>query len=298
MYIIIISDMTNINLHSIFCHLVNDNKFLSTILEDEQSKIPISKIKKNKFSLIANIVTDYTILVPYETQGYTHLPQYIKPFLSPDYERLGIKNIMEKNMSAINISFLNSFNMLYRPDIYQLSIEDHIKNYTLLEQFLCHNIQRNCQIDKIKNTKKMQAINKELIKNLVEGKITHDLIQYIINIFEINLLVFDFSKSETLLYWTKGIKHPYFNLFKDVYCMSYIHGNYEPIMCQKTGVSDEQKKRIYTHILTNYSSVKNFHEIKLSTESIIYLSSWNLPLETLCQIFDKFFPIFKTKNIS
>ena len=143
---------------------------------------------------------------------------------------------------------------------------------------------------KLKNTKKFKEINRELIKNLSQGKISHDLIQYVVNIFEINLLVFDFAKMDILLYWLKGTKYPYLNLFKDIFCMSYIHGNYEPITCLKTSIPEEQKRKIYIYILTNTDSIKAEPEIKLSAQGFLYLLSWNLPVDTTKQIYDKFFP--------
>ncbi|ANB50626.1 hypothetical protein [Powai lake megavirus] len=281
--------MTNINLHDIFRHITNDNNFLSTIIEVDQFKNIDKKIKKNKFNIMENMVTEYIPLSPYETQDFSFFPHCIKPYVGSNYKRLGIKNIMEKNLSAINISFLNSFNVLLRPDIYQLNLDDHIKNYLLLETFVRHKIHRNFQIDKVKNTKKVQAINQELIRNLSEGKISHDLIQYVVNIFEINLLVFDFTKMEISLYWCRGHKNPYFNLFKNIYSMSYIHGNYEPIISLEENISEQTRQNIYIQILTHLSDITCITPIKLSCCSLLYLASWNISTEVYTDIYNIYF---------
>ncbi|XWV26235.1 hypothetical protein QJ857_gp0841 [Tupanvirus soda lake] len=289
---------SKINLHSIFCHLAEDENFLSTIIETDTKDIEQKKNKQKGFNLMASMITEYVPLVPYELENYTMFPFKVKSFLTPDYVRMGVKNTTERNMSVVNISFLNSLNMLMRPDLYKMTFDDHIKNLNLLESYLCHTIQRNYQIDKVKNTKKVQAANKLLIKNLVEGKISHELIQYIVNIFEINLLVFDLTKMEILLYWTKGNKYPYFNPFKNIYCMAYVQGNYEPIMTNNNFITDDQKKKIYLQILTNVEDIKCIPDINLAVHTLFYISSWDIDTESFNKIVDTYFkkPCIDTKN--
>ncbi|AGF85304.1 hypothetical protein QJ854_gp478 [Moumouvirus goulette] len=236
-----------------------------------------------------NMVTEYISLSPYETQEFSLFPYNIKPYVGSNYKRLGIKNVMEKNLTVINISFLNSLNMLLRPELYKLNLDDHVKCYLELEEVLRHKIHRNFQIDKVKNTKKVQAINQELIKNLIEGKICHELIQYVVNIFEINLLIFDFTKMEISLYWARGHKHSYLNLFKDIYSMAFIHGNYEPIMPLDDIISEKNKRDIYKYILTHISEINSTIPIKLSVCSLLYLYSWDISMEELNTIYNIFF---------
>jgi hypothetical protein len=281
--------MANINLHSIFRHLTGDDNFLSTVIETDNKEIEQKKNKQKGFNLMANMVTEYIPLAPYETQNYSLFPHKVKSFLTPDYARFGIRNIMEKNLNVVNISFLNSLNILMRPDIYKMNIDDHIRNLNLLENFICHKIERNFQIDKTKRTKKVQAINKELIKNLSSGKISHELIQSIINIFEINLLVFDLTKMDIYFYWTKGHKFSYLNFYKNVYCMSYVQGNYEPIMTINNSISEEQKRKMYIHILTNLHEIKCIPEINLAIHTLIYMDTWNIDSESFVKIIEIFF---------
>lgn len=280
--------MNNITLRSIFCHLTNDDNFLSTIIESSHEKMKHKK-KKNNFNLMANMVTEYVPLSPHETQIYSLFPNKIKSYLSPDYIRFGIKNVIEKSLNIVNISFLNSLNILLRPDIYKLNVEDHIRNLNLLESFISHKIQRNCQIDKTKNTRKVQAVNKELIKNLQEGKISHELIQKIVNIFEINLLVFDFTKIDIYLYWCKGYKYPFVNLFKNLYCMAHIQGNYEPIISADKNIPKEQIYKMYVHILTNLDEIKCIPNLDLAVHSLLFINSWDISLESYIKILETFF---------
>lgn len=280
--------MAVINLHNILCHLTGDDNFLSTIIETNDKDFEQKKNKQKGFNLMANMVTEYIPLSPYELQNYAMFPHNVKSFLTPDYVRLGIKNVMEKNLNIVNISFLNSFNMLLRPDLYKANIDDHIRNLILLETFICHKIQRNYQIDKTKNTSKVKIANRELIKNLSEGKISHDLIQHIINIFEINLMVFDLTKMEINLYWAKGHKYPFFNPFKNIYCMSYVQGNYEPVMPPDHDISEEQRRKMYTKILINLPEIKCFPEISLALHTLEYINSWEIDPEAFIKIVEIF----------
>lgn len=282
--------MSNINLNKIFCHLVGDDNFLSTIIETSSNEGKNKKSKKKFYNLMENMVTEYIILSPYEIQKYPLFPQYMKNILPPEYARYGIKNTMEKNLNIVNISFLNSLNILLRPDIYNCNLDDHIRQLLLMETFICHKIHRNSyQIDKVKNTKKIQNINKDFIKNLTDGKISHEIINVIINIFEINLLIFDLTKMEMYFYSCHGQKYPYTNLFKDLYCMTYIQGNYEPVMSLNNNISKEQQYKMYTYILSNVNEIKCYPEISLFLTSLILINTLKIPHDTYIYILEKYF---------
>jgi len=281
---------STINLHTIFCHLVGDEKFLSTVIQTDTKAIEQKKNKQKGCNLMANMVAEYVPLEPYEEQNYAMFPHKMKSYLTPNHVRVGVKNTIERNMSVVNISFLNSLNMLIRPDLYKSSssYDDHFKNLGLLEDYICHTIQRNYQIDKTKRTKKVQLANKELIKNLKEGKIFHELIQYIVNIFEINLIVFDLTKMKILMYWTKGIKYPYFNPFKNIYSMAYVQGNYEPILTKNNSISEEQKRKIYIQILTDNSEIKCIPDLKLGIHTLLYLNTWDIDHNSFNKIIETY----------
>lgn len=283
--------MSDLNLHKIFCHLTNDEHFLSTVIETTTDDIERKKNSKKGINVMANMISGYVILSPYQTQKYDLFPPKMKKFLTPNFMRMGVKNTIDRNATAVNISFLNSLNMLIRPELYKMDINDHLKNLELLENYICHNIKRNSQIDKTKNTKKVQAVNKELIKKLTEGKITQELIQYIVNIFEINLLIFDLTKMDVTLYWAHGYKYPYLNLFKNIYCMSCVCDNYEPIMPQLSAcqLTEAEKRNIYVNILTHASEVKCDPAIKMSLYMLLYISSWDIDLPSYFKIIELYF---------
>ncbi|MEM0354098.1 MAG: hypothetical protein QXW79_00815 [Thermoplasmata archaeon] len=293
--------MSRLGLHHIFRYLVNDNTFLSTTIDENnlentslhleycsQNNHEYSKEKNTGHKIMANMVVEYFPLVPYEVQEYEYFPPKLKSILPPIYIRYGIKNIIERNLNTVNISFLSSLNILLRPELCNLSLEDHTKNFLLLESFLVHKFQRNYHVDKIKNTKKMQEFNKQLIRDLQEGKISHELIRRIINVFEINLLVFDLTKMEIYLYWSGGYMFPYFNFFKDIYCMSFVQGNYEPILATSK-VTNEIKRNIYIQILTNIKEIKCIPEMNLGVHSLVLLSTWDIPCDVYIEILRKFF---------
>lgn len=287
--------MSSYNLRDIFSYLVEDDNFLLTVIETNKY-VGQKKNKKKSFNLLTNMVTDYIPLLPSETQNYNVLPNNIKNLLTPDYVRCGIKNTIDKNLCTINISFLNSLNILLRPAIYKSNIDDQIKNFVQLESFLCHTIERNYQIDKTKRTKKVQAFNKELIKNLKEGKISRDLIETIINIFEINLLIFDLTKMDIHFYWTKGSKYPFFNPFKNICCMTYLQGNYEPIMPLDSDITEEQKRKIYENIFIQLDDIKCVPNLNISVPTMIYINTWELSPLTYFQIIKKIPTINKSIN--
>lgn len=282
-----------INLCTIFRHLTGDEKLLSTIIDNTNTmtkSIKKTTIKQeNKFNIMTSIVPEYVSLTSYETQSYSSFPHQIKKYLTPDHMRFGVKNIIERDMVNINVSFLNSLNILLRPELTQTLNEDYLKDLTQLEEFIKHRITRNYQIDKTtKNTKRIQEINKNIIKNMAEGKITHELVQYIVDIFEINLLVFDFITYDITLYWTYAAKHPSLNIFKNIHCIAYAQGNYEPIITKNNYVSKEYVNLLYAKILTD-KSIKYMKEITLSPQILIKIEKWDIPGEMFIQILEKYF---------
>lgn len=279
--------MAGYNLHNIFCYLTNNPNFLSTIVETKEN---IQKKTKKKNSLMADMVTEYITLSPYDSQNYSSFPTNVKNLLTPEYMRYGIVTSMDKNLKPVNVSFLVSINILLRPDIYKNNISDHIKNLTLLENFIAHKIERNSyQIDKTKNTKKVKILNKELKNSMLDGKISPEIIQCIVNILEINLLIFDFKRDETIFYWCRGHKYPYLNLFKNIYCMAMIDNVYEPIMPPNNNISSEQQYKLYTLILENNNNIKYHNEIVLSVPALLYIDTWNISLESYNNIIEKYF---------
>ena len=268
--------MKIINLRRIFCHLVNDANFLSKTLEMGCNVKKDKKPKKSACNLMANMVSEYITLAPYEKQKYELLPIRVKSFLPANYVRFGIQNVMEKKMTPVNVSFLNSINMLLRPEIYNNSMEDHIKNLNLLEDFVATSIRRNLQVDKIKNTVKVKESNNLLIGDLIKGKISAPVIQRVINIFEINLLIFDLSKMEIYFYWAHGYKYPHINPFNDIYCMAYIQGNYEPIMPVDSRINEDQRRNLYKTIFDNLDEIKCNIPPTITTHGLIYLDTWDI----------------------
>lgn len=287
--------MTNINLHNIFNYLVDNDNFLSRVIETEFEKPKEKKNKNKKSNMMADMVTDYVQLSPYEEQKYISFPYKFKYYMEPTFIRYGIKSTTDKNLNLINVSFLNSINILLRPELCKATLDEQMRNLSLLENFVCHKISRNFQIDKIKNTKKVQSKNKEITNRLAEGKIVPELIQNVVNIFEINLLIFDFIKNDVYFYWAHGYKYPFFNPFKKLFCMAYIHGNYEPIMPPDNDISDEDKKKIYLRILTNMSEIKCNEKLKIAVHTIMYMETWDMSTNTYIKIMETF---FKKKKVN
>jgi len=293
----------------IFSHLVDDPNFLSILELPENIVLPEKSnkiLKKNKkeqvnktVNIMSDMISDYITLAPSDIQKYVLFPSEFKSILHPEYVRCGVKTFSEKNSMNVNVSFLNSLNILLRPELFKSKIEDQIKNYNLFENFVLTKISGNCRIDKVKNTKKIRIINMELSKNLVNGKISIELVQFIINIFEINLLIFDFIKNEVLFFWSCGHKYPYLNLFNDLYCMANIRGVYEPLMPINSKIPIEHIQKIYIKILSNSDEyMQNTFPIKMASHTLIQLEKWNISPDKYVKIIDKYFNTSFTEKIN
>lgn len=273
-----------ITLHKIFSELIDDPYFLTTIINNTENEIK----QLHSCNMMTNMVSDYVPLIQFDIQKYNIFSSEFKKILPSSYTRIGIKNFIEKNYVNINISFLNSINILLRPTIFKLPINDQIKNYELFESFIIHKISRNCKIDKIKNTKKIQNSNKEIIRNILGGRMTIDIIKSIIDIFEINLLVFDFTKNEIYFHWSSGYLYPHLNLFNKLYCVSHIQGIYEPLMSLDTIIPDTMLQYIYIKILVD-PIIQHITPIKMSVPSLLILDDWNVSVTDYVTIINKYF---------
>lgn len=237
---------------------------------------------------------EYEILSPFCTQKYENLPENIKNFLSPEYMRYGVVNEMDRDGENVNISFVSSLNYMLRPELKDMSIEEITRNAVTLENFISHMILKNYHVhnhvDKIKNTKKMQSINKELVEKFKIGDITPNIIQKIADIFEINLLIFDLENSNKYFYWTHGIKYPQFNPFKDIYIMSHLNGNYEPLMTNNNVMKKKEKINMYINILSNITNFITQKEITIGIHTFMYINKWKMNVNQYAKIINHFFP--------
>lgn len=286
-----------VNLHSILRYLVDDPKFLSTYIENKDGDVEKEKEKSAIKDVIK--VTEYVILAPGETSNFNKLPKKIRLFLEHNqYTRVGIRPIVhigdvgnQSDLSHINqhnVSFLASLNLILIPEIAKLEQNEQTKKVLLLEELICHRIERNYQIDKVKNTKKVQEKNKTLINLIRSGNINKQIIDYIVNIFEINLLIFDMNNLRNIeFYWNRGVKHEYLNLFRDVHCMIKIGNNYEPLVLAKP-LPEKIRKNIYCRILCLEDKIQT-DKISLNVMLLSYLNTWNLPLDIYTEILKRYF---------
>lgn len=283
--------MSKLSFHSICRYLVKDETYLSTVIDlttDLQNKLQAGTTN----NIMEDIVSEYVQLIPFEKQPYSNLPSFAKLFLTPDFHRIGIKTTLERNLSTINITFINSLNIMLRPELLNGSPDDQVKAYNLLEECVNKMIECNYQIDKQKNTKKIQAINKQHIKNLSEGRITKEIIQYVVNIFEINLVIFNLTKNETEFYFAHGIKYPYVNLFRDIYYMTLIHGNYEPVIVKSDiSIDIKYQKILYAKLLQNTDKLISDIPIRFNPYHAGYLSDMKISSEVFDELLNKHFSI-------
>jgi len=286
------SKSMKIDLHSIFRYLTSDEKLLSVVIDNTKKTIE-EKSPKKSFNMMESVIIGFIPLSPGQLQSQESFPTSIRKFFTPFHSRMGVKNITNKNMTDINISFLNSLNMLLRKDLAQTLLNspttNMIKDVENLEEFIKHKLSRNAQIDKVvKNTVKIKQINNKFINELSEGKINQDLIQYIVNLFEINLLVFNFIANTITLYWAQGKIYPFLNFFKDVQMMSFAHGNFEPIIYHgEEPLVGKPLDVIYANILLS-EEIKPYHPLKVGAHSSQKIMDLKIPTVDLIAILKKY----------
>ena len=296
--------MQAVNLHTIFRALVDNQNYLKTVVKQSSETVERKINAEHGYRMLDDVIIGYVPLIANIRQDYKYFPTYIKRILDPQhqdsakmqsasyapadkYVRLGVQSKWNK---LNNVSFFSSLSLLLHP---YLASEYCNVQVAALEQFVEYiqdSILRNCQIDKIKNTKSMQTRNKKIADDLFCGNITHDVIQRVINICEINLLVFDLVNETIEFYWTFGVNHPALNLFKDVYCVTVIDNHYEPLLWQGDCADNTWhilQQHIYTQILlTNPTSVA---AIQLDDFSLLYLEKWHIKMHDYMMIVGKYY---------
>jgi hypothetical protein len=250
-----ITNLADLNLHYILRTIVADDTFLlknnEIVLEktvNKPAKIPI-------LNLISDVKSINLRLPAYQKQSYDLLPMFMQSILLPTYYRFGIYHSYEKKMDTIQMSFLNALNMCIRPELTTYDFATQVIAFENFETFITTHIQHNYHIDKTKNTKKVKAINANLVQELKSGMICDDILNYIVNILEINLVIFDLTTSSKSLYWTHSVSYPQFNYFRNIIFLIHTGGNYEPVL-HPTNLTIEERMRIYGNI---FNDLKNFN---------------------------------------
>jgi hypothetical protein len=273
----------DINLHNIFRHLLGDPKFL--LVENEMGA------SKKKAVGLVDIISDNSSLSIFERQSYEHMSPIMKLFAMEKYQRLGVLNSIERSNGTFNCSFLASINILLRPDLYSKAAEEHEKAQSLLEAFITHTLERNYRIDRVKNTKKNKEINRAMIARLMSGEITDDIVQSVVNIFEINLIMVDCTNDHITMYLTCGTRYPNVNFFKNVHIMCKNGSEYQPLMVfNETYDRINENRRIYTKLFKYYFltsirpyPIRSYPSLSFNCDTLIYLRTWED--QTLFQLF-------------
>lgn len=260
------------DLHKIFQYLLEDDEFLTiTEITNNQSE--------RKGNTLIDIITDSKRLDPGAIENYDDFPEQIKKYLDSKYKRHGIMPVIEKDGRIVNVSFLVSLNLLLRPDL-----QDKEVDIDGLESYISHSILSNCQIDKIKNTCKVKAKNKDLEAIFASGNLTDEVITRIVNILEINLVIFNVDTGINRVYWSHSTKYNFINLFRRFYVMCHVQGDYEPIINE----DPFDCKHVYAQILADYGSFEFIPNLQLAYHSIAYLNTWNISVPDWLAIINQF----------
>lgn len=248
-----ITNIADINLHYILRTIVADDTFLlktnEIVLEKtitKQTKIPI-------LNLISDVKNTNLCLPAYQKQSHDLLPMFMQSMLLSAHYRFGIYHSYERKMDTIQMSFLNALNICIRPELTTSDFATQIIAFENFETFITTHIQHNYHIDKTKNTKKVKIVNAILVQELKTDRICPDILNYIVNILEINLVIFDLVTSTKSLYWTHSVSYPNFNYFRNILFLIQIGSHYEPIL-YSGDLTFEQRMEIYGKIFNDLKS--------------------------------------------
>jgi hypothetical protein len=275
----------NINLHTIFRKIVNDDNFMTININRDASAIEEDINMERGYVMRQNTI-EFIGLKPGEKHGFRKLPVFIHDFLlSSDIDQYNITRIGVHTFSGTVRTFIDSWNIIIRPELATVGENVFVGTSDEFMSFFRSSIIHNNQIDKIKNTRSIQKIHSRIVEDLVLGNINSTVIQKIVNIMETNLLIFDVSNQVMNFYWCAGTIYPFLNLFKKIYCMIKIGDHYEPILYDPSFYPI-----IYTKILLNEDIITQT-PIRINTSSLLYFNEWKIaPLDYIA-IYTKYFSI-------
>jgi hypothetical protein len=232
-----------ITLHKIIRYL-SDEKFVTgpptvtnvtnheeNLSSDSEKGNRTTKYKsKDIFTMLETTIIDFSVLAMYDYQQQNMFPHNVKEVIPLNFYRFGIKNLHQQNMVISNISFINTLNILLKPDLKAVNAESQYHYYNLMKEFICNKISANYQIEKKRNNKKTQDKNNTMVADIKTGTITPHIIQYICNLFEFNLCVCHLNDNVIDYYYCFPESFAYLNPFKPLFFMSCLNSNYEPIL--------------------------------------------------------------------
>lgn len=258
----------NFNLHNIFRVLVNNKDFLTNYKKEGETDSVGEKI-------------------------FVSFPEKLQRIVPSECYKIEVTSISNSNIPInkavnipVNISFLTSLQELINPpSVDNIYIDKNAMIYDFY-QCISHKISGNHRIDRVKNSQKVKKENEEKLNKLIIGAIDNDLIVTILNICEINLLVYDYDSDELKFYWSHGHVFPTVNLWRDLFIMVIKNSYYEPIIYKSKSIDNSQ---IYSNILLD--DVVFYPPIQMGTPAFIAINNWNISYKIRNEIIDKYFAI-------
>lgn len=266
---------TAIGIKQIFRTILKDQEFLSQQYEEEK----IESQKKNR-DLFYQISGKFQLLNPRQKQHSKEFPNIFHKLFGKEVDcfRFGIQRVQINHQTDVqkNISFITSLNILLFPDLTKHKYSVLFDKNEDLTNHLSERIRINYRIHKTKNTKEMQKTNAKLIDLLNMGKIVSDIIQYVADSFEVNILVFDFNKSTTDFYWCYCSQFPFMNLYVPLFVFYKDGEFYEPIISK----APWNVTKIYPKILVYSQDLIMNKKIELSVIQYDILKSKEFNVST------------------
>jgi hypothetical protein len=264
----------------------------------------IKRKSNDIFTMLETTIIDFSILAMYDYQQQNMFPNKFREIIPVGSYRFGIKNLHQTNMSMAisNISFINTVNILLKPELKGVNADTQFHYYNLMKEFICNKISANYQIEKKRNNKKTQDKNNQMVLEIKSGITTPDIIQYVCNLFEFNLCVCYLNDNKIDYYYSFPESFTYVNLFKPLFFMSCINDNYEPIIqtysniqLQSQTQSSEHNSMIHDYGLSNINCllhkdiINPLYPLRLHPLFLEYITFLDIPLKDYIKICELYF---------
>jgi hypothetical protein len=260
-----------INLHYILNYLTLNKFYQEMVVADNHSTnnqentssssgaMNMYKDEGKIYNMLKNDIVGYNPLDIFTRQSVGMFPKDLALLLPDKFFRIGIKSKIAKGLGEENISFATSLAFVIYPNIKLMTYDDQMKHIEDLITYIKTKIESNYYLDKRRNTKKNQQANEALAKDFNTGNITNEVLKYVSNLFEINLLIFDLDLVKTTLYYTFTHAYPQFNVLRPFVMIALTHGIYEPIINESNDIPSMNSlhhKELVERILNNLELIE------------------------------------------
>lgn len=277
----------SINLHTILkyfdCEVTRVVK-----IEETQTASKKDKVSTKISDLMKENVGHDQILEPFNIQSVATMPKLIREIIPKNYHRIGIAGVICRGINKVDYSFLYSLLIMFYPEIRDYIYDDQIKNLLKFIEFVELKIKGNYFLDKRRNSKKIQEMNRQLAERVKNGEVDDVIIEYMANFFELNIIIVDPINDKVRIYYTHTSKNNFFNPLRPLMCLSRINNSFEPVTVHETRQRPTINPDFYISIFKKYYDIEYYPSgiPKINQFSLFYYVK-------VCDDTNVFFTMFK-----